>query len=360
MQDKIKNKIITIGFVVILIAVFLINLIKEDEQISTSERRKLAQFPELSISKILTGEMTDKWEKYVEDQFIGRDLFRGIKSFWSAQIFAQKDNNKLFEKDNAIYKMEYPLNENNIQKSAQKINEVYEKYLHDMNVYYSIIPEKNYYLQNDDHLKLDYDKVQEIVNAELSGVRYIDIRSGLKLEDYYRTDLHWKQENLQDVVKIIQNNMGKEEKKIKYNLVDKGSFYGAYYGQLTANVTPDNLYVLTNETIEKCTTYNEETKKTTPVYVEPKSSDKYDIFVSGATPIIRIENPNVQADNELLLFRDSFGSSLAPLLVENYKKITLIDLRYVSSKILDQYIDFKGQDVLFLYSTVVLNQNILK
>ena len=65
-------------------------------------------------------------------------------------------------------------------------------------------------------------------------------------------------------------------------------------------------------------------------------------------------------NKELLLFRDSFGSSIAPLLVENYSKITLIDLRYISSMILDKYIDFKEQDVLFLYSTVVLNQNILK
>ena len=31
-----------------------------------------------------------------------------------------------------------------------------------MNVYYSIIPDKNYYLENDEHLKIDYNKVQGI------------------------------------------------------------------------------------------------------------------------------------------------------------------------------------------------------
>ena len=39
---------------------------------------------------------------------------------------------------------------------------------------------------------------------------------------------------------------------------------------------------------------------------------------------------------------------------------TLIDLRYISSKMLGEFIEFENQDVLFLYSTVVLNQNILK
>lgn len=61
-----------------------------------------------------------------------------------------------------------------------------------------------------------------------------------------------------------------------------------------------------------------------------------------------------------MLFRDSFGSSIAPLLLENYSQITLIDLRYISKDVLEDYIEFDKQDVLFLYSTLVLNQNILK
>lgn len=77
-------------------------------------------------------------------------------------------------------------------------------------------------------------------------------------------------------------------------------------------------------------------------------------------PLIEIQNQNAETKKELLIFRDSFGSSLAPLLIENYKKITLIDLRYISSDILDNYIIFNDQDVLFIYSTLILNQNVLK
>ena len=361
MQDKTKNIIITIGFAVIIIATFVINLISKDQEISISERRKLAQFPEITIKKILNGDVMDKWEDYAEDQFVERDFFRKIKAFWSTNIFGQKDNNNLFEKDGAIYKMEYPLKEKNVQKSAQKIKEVYNTYLKDMNVYYSIIPDKNYYLLNDDHLKIDFDKVEQIVGDELQDFKYIDITQGLELEDYYKTDLHWKQENLDKVVNIIQTNMGLDNsEEIEYKLINKGKFYGTYYGQFGKELSPDELHVLTNDIIENCTTYNVEKKKTAPIYTETKSADRYDIFVSGATPLIEIKNPNAKTDKELLLFRDSFGSSLAPLLVENYSKITLVDIRYISSKILNNFIDFNGQDVLFLYSTVVLNQNILK
>ena len=72
---------------------------------------------------------------------------------------------------------------------------------------------------------------------------------------------------------------------------------------------------------------------------------------------ITIENPNATTGKELIIFRDSFGSSLAPLLVEGYEKITLVDIRYLRSDMLSKFITFENQDVLFLYSTLVLNNS---
>lgn len=57
------------------------------------------------------------------------------------------------------------------------------------------------------------------------------------------------------------------------------------------------------------------------------------------------------------MFRDSFGSSLAPLFIEGYKKITLVDIRYMHPNMLEQFIEFNNQDVLFIYSTSVLNNS---
>lgn len=360
MQEKTKNIIVTVGFLTILLVVFFTNIIIKDKEISKSERRKLSQFPEINISKIFSGDFTKDFDKYSVDQFIARDSFRSIKAFNSMYVFRQKDNNKLFEKDGAIYKIEYPLNTNNVQKSANKINEIYTKYLQNMNVYYSIIPDKNYYLENDDHLKIDYNELSSIMSNSLKDLKYIDISNSLKLEDYYKTDLHWRQEKLNSVVNTIKTNMNLSTNEPKYEIKGAGEFYGTYYGQLGINVQPDDMYILTNETIEKCITYNYETKEYGKIYSQNKTIDKYDIYLSGATPLITIENPNVNTKKELLLFRDSFGSSIAPLFVQDYSKITLIDIRYISSKLLDQYINFENQDVLFLYSSLILNQNVFK
>ena len=69
------------------------------------------------------------------------------------------------------------------------------------------------------------------------------------------------------------------------------------------------------------------------------------------------ENPDCESDKELVIFRDSFGSSIAPLLSEGYAKITLVDIRYLRADLLDRFIEFKNQYVLFLYSTSVLNHS---
>ena len=38
-------------------------------------------------------------------------------------------------------------------------------------------------------------------------------------------------------------------------------------------------------------------------------------------------------------------------------KVTLVDSRYISSELLDQFLEFRGQDVLLLYGTQILNNS---
>ena len=80
--------------------------------------------------------------------------------------------------------------------------------------------------------------------------------------------------------------------------------------------------------------------------------------IAGAISGVTIENDKSRTEKELIVFRDSYASSLIPLLVSEYSKITMIDTRYISPKILSDYIDFEGKDILFMYSTMVINNSI--
>ena len=46
-----------------------------------------------------------------------------------------------------------------------------------------------------------------------------------------------------------------------------------------------------------------------------------------------------------------------PLLLHDYAKVTVVDIRYIRIDILERFVEFKDQDVLMLYSTLVLNNS---
>ena len=122
---------------------------------------------------------------------------------------------------------------------------------------------------------------------------------------------------------------------------------------------PDTLRYLTGEAIDECVVYDWQNKKEISVYnlKRAEGRDPYEIFLSGSLSLISIENSRAQTDKKLVIFRDSFGSSIAPLLIGGYSQITLVDIRYIRPDYLGQFIEFEGCDVLFLYSTLVLNHS---
>ena len=81
------------------------------------------------------------------------------------------------------------------------------------------------------------------------------------------------------------------------------------------------------------------------------------MFFSGSDALLVAENPHALEDRELVVFRDSFASSITPLLINSYKKITLVDFRYISKDSVGYFVNFSNQDVLFLYSTLILNNS---
>ena len=356
MNDKIKDIVVTIIFLFTVISLFLINVIKEDTDISVAERRKLATMPELTTKSLFDGTYFKKFDSYVTDQFVERDAFRKIKI--DIELSTKGEYNNLYLYDDYIIEEIFPLNSNSINNLTSKINYIKDTYLNDnSNIYYTIITDKNYFV-NKGNLKLDYNKLQDMMKSNLTNLNYINIFDKLTLDNYYKTDTHWKEEDLFDVANTIANQMNFDI--TNNNVVNTvTTFKGSYAGRLSVTKDIDTIKTISNPSTLNSSVYNYETKKYTDIYDYTKinSLDKYDIYLSGAVPIIDIINNNTSSDKELIVFRDSYGSSLIPLLIEGYKKITVIDIRYISSKILNKYIDFNDQDVLFMYSILTINNS---
>lgn len=336
------------------------------QEISVSERRVLAQFPETNFKTVFSGQFMDDFEAYTKDQYPDRFGFRSLKAISRVYLLAQMDNNDIYVKDGYAAKLEYPLNEKSIQTACDKFRFICDKYLkpQDLRVFVSVIPDKNYYLgARQGYPSLDYDRLFNLIETGVDYAEYIDITEALTIADFYRTDIHWKQENLGKAAGKIAEALGIDGLLTTdfRQIESKSAFYGVYAGQSALPLQPDRIICLTNDIIESCTVYNAETDLITPVYDTEKSDgrDPYDIYLSGAAPLLVVENPQARTDRELVVFRDSFGSSLVPLLLEGYAKVTLIDIRYMSSDMIGKFVDFDDQDVLFLYNTLILNSAVM-
>ena len=359
---RIRSVLATVVFSTIIGGLFLFSLISVPPAILRSERRYPARFPLLTMETVLSAEFMSRFNNYAADNFPLRDGFRTLNSALVFHVYRQTDNSGLYmDKENKGIGEFKQINVDSVEQLSRKILALAQGF-REMNVYYSFIPDKSIY---SNMMLPGFDPLlAKQLLSEYPGMdeyNYIDITAALDTESYYRTDLHWNQIMLKGVVEKLASHMRINVDLSRYSLEYAGEFQGVYAGQLALPTWTDSLAFLSNQSLAAMY-LNERTMEleSGDVYNWEKFSglDAYDFFLSGAQPLVVLINKESHSDNELYIFRDSFSSSLAPLLASAYAKVTLIDLRYIDMRTLNRCIEFKpGSDVLFLYSSLVLNNS---
>lgn len=362
-MNRIKNILSVAVFACIVFSLSAFCQLKSDAEYSDAERRELAKAPELSLATVANGEYMKNFELYATDQFPMRDEFRSLKSAFSMFVLGRVDSNGLFIKDGHISKLDAKVSEDMQNIAAEKFRFIYDSFISGKNAktYFSIVPDKNFILAAENgYPSIDYDKFIADMRAKTDYMQYIDIKSLLELDDYYKTDTHWRQEKIRDIAEKIGADMGTDVRaEYKVNILDI-PFKGVYYGQLALPFGTDTIAYLTNDSLDNAKVMYLNQKgmlEEGEIYNMTKASgkDPYEMFLGGVTPFVTIENPDAKTDKELVMIRDSYGSSLAPLMSAGYKKVTVVDIRYIQSKFLGSFVNFDNSDVLFIYSTALLN-----
>ena len=382
-----KNKVYIIGIVAFLLVWFGLTgaaWFGEPEAVSMTERRELAQAPKLNWETITAKDELDSsgnvkvahsfkslFDDYVLDQFPLRDRFRQVKAIFSNYVMQQMDDNSYYIANGYAAELVYPMDETRLNLNLKILNEVIEKNLGKNKIYTAVVPDKGYFLaEKNGYLSLDYNKLFEnIQNGLPEKVEHIDLTDVLSIADYYRTDTHWRQENIVPVAQKLAEAMGTTvlaESDYTKEAVEN-PFYGVYYGFAALPMEPETMYLMQSQALADCTvsfgSYTDGKVVWNPAQFydmsKASSNDLYDIFFSGNQAMIQITNPKSSGAKELVVFGDSFARSLVPLLAQGYRKITVIDLRLTRYNTLEQVMQFTPrQDVLFLYSTLSFNKSI--
>ena len=268
-----------------------------------------------------------------------------------------------------VYRNEKELDEKSIDRAIGKFQTFAEDYCGEsQRVFLALIPSKNGYLNAENgHLnEAEFAILQSVYDKW--GRNFIDLSVCLTLEDYYRTDPHWRQECLGNVlmelgaalefeVDIIDDDGVLTENWTEEVLTTE---YIGVYGDEVDGVPAEEMTVLHHPAMEGYIVRNGETGEEMPLYDTEKLTgrDPYELFVGGPLSLVTIENPNAGNDRHFVVVRDSFGSALLPLLAQSYGKVTAVDIRYMMPAMVGNFVDFTGADVLFLYSSTVLNNSI--
>lgn len=348
---KCKASIATAAvFLAVLFGFSLLHLALPDREVSRSERRRLAQLPPLSSG------FSDKLEEYMLDQFPLREQLRTVNSLVRLYGLGQADIHGIYLQGGGAFRMDGPLQEKQVRHAAAVFSAVQETYFPSLPSHYVIVPDKNAKAETS-RPRLDTETMRGIVREALPGMTEINIWDLLSADDYYKTDPHWRQERLLPVAAAICEALGADAPGT-FTEKALSPFYGAYYGQAALPMAPDTLTYLESADTKAAEVTGPELDGAQPVY-RPElldGTDGYDVFLSGAQAVLTVTSPNVHNGRHLVLFRDSFGSSLAPLLLGSFERITLVDLRYISAARLADYADLSdATDVLYLCSTAVWN-----
>lgn len=249
------------------------------------------------------------------------------------------------------------IKENALSNFVKKMNTISDKYLGGEGAVCAIIPDKSYFVADVYDEAYDHEAIVSAVESGLDGWDVIDLAAYLSLECYFRTDRHFEQTAIYPMVNAIGEHMDFYVEEWSFMPESIGQYVGCYGGE---DIQSEEFFVATSEyTAEAVVTkYGEES---TGVYIPEKFSntEQLDVILGGASPIVTIEVPNAKRDKELVLFCDSFGAIVAPLLLEQYSKVTLVDLRFVNSMMLGSLVDFESVDVLFMYYDQIINNSFL-
>ena len=247
--------------------------------------------------------------------------------------------------------------------AARKLQQLHDSYLtgNDGHIYLSVVPDKGSFTEpTEGYTPASAQETADALLAQLDFVQYVDIAPGLTLEDYYRTDPHWRQECLVATAQTLAQAMDVPlAGDFQENAIDV-PFYGAYAEKAGEPLVADTLRYLTGEVLDACTVYDYETDAQETLYdlSAVETDTPYDLYLQGSRSLLRIDSPLSATDRTLVVFRDSFGSSLIPLLAESYRTIYAVDIRYLSSQMVGRFLSFDGsEDVLFLYSTMVMQNS---
>lgn len=364
-MKKILKYPLLIVFALFIGFTTIFDIAKPDKAFSEFENTKLAQRPEFTWKRLISNKYGKDYEKYINEQFVCRDLWINAKSIAEYGLGKKENNGVIYGKDGYMFDKLNTPDLKKIERNSKFIKEFTEKYPNE-NITLGIIP--NSYEVLADKVpnglnNIDQDKYTQKLFDSIKGenVNKIYFKDALKAhsDDYifYKTDHHWTTLGAYYGYAEYVKSLGMEPvsiEEIDRFKMEVEDFYGTYFNR-------SKLFFADSDTI---TAYNIPTEsveinknKKDGLYDMNKfdTRDKYGAFIYGnnGETIIKSSVNKYREEgktSKVLVIKDSYANSFVPFLLYNFDEIHVVDLRHFNPR-LSMYIkenDF--DDILVMYN----------
>ena len=362
-QRKVQEKLVGIIFILTLFLFLVINVIVPDREKSVQENRMLATKPKFRLSSLISGDYDEKFEAYMDDQFVGRDMWRKLKVMVDRIGGSRLENGVYIGTNGQLLEQIEVADENHLAANIKAIKSFSESQSK-IPVRMMLVPDAANVLNHSlPSLAKPEDQTQmfSMVRKDLGdSVEWIDVSTELnkhKTEKiYYKTDHHWTTLGAFYAFQAAAPSLGIEGdlsgKYVSYAVSD--SFNGMLASKSGVNLGEKeqiDIYVPTEEDTDLIVDYVDEGKRSTSLYDSSKlkEKDQYTVFLGGNSSLLDIRTVSTST-KRLLLVKDSFANSFIPFLTPYYREIVVVDPRYYSGTINDLMDSYRISEVLFLYS----------
>lgn len=362
-QRKVQEKLVGIIFILTLFLFLIINVIVPDREKSVQENRMLATKPKFRLSSLISGDYDEKFEAYMDDQFVGRDMWRKLKVTVDRIGGSRLENGVYIGTNGQLLEQIEVADENHLAANIKAIKSFSESQSK-IPVRMMLVPDAANVLNHSlPALAKPEDQTQmfSMVRKDLGdSVEWIDVSTELnkhKTEKiYYKTDHHWTTLGAFYAFQAAAPSLGIEGdlsgNYVSYAVSD--SFNGMLASKSGVNLGEKeqiDIYVPTEEDTDLIVDYVDEGKRSTSLYDSSKlkEKDQYTVFLGGNSSLLDIRTFSTST-KRLLLVKDSFANSFIPFLTPYYREIVVVDPRYYSGTINDLMDSYRISEVLFLYS----------
>ena len=362
-QRKVQEQLVGIIFILILFLFLIINIIVPDKEKSVQENRMLATKPKFRLSSLISGDYDEKFEAYMDDQFVGRDMWRKLKVTVDRICGSRLENGVYIGRNGQLLEQIEVADENHLAANIKAIKSFSESQKK-IPVRMMLVPDAANVLNHSlPAFAKPEDQTQmfSMVRKDLGdSVEWIDVSTELnkhKTEKiYYKTDHHWTTLGAFYAFQAAAPSLGIEGdlsgKYVSYAVSD--SFNGMLASKSGVNLGEKeqiDIYVPTEEDTDLIIDYVDEGKRSTSLYDSSKlkEKDQYTVFLGGNSSLLDIRTVSTST-KRLLLVKDSFANSFIPFLTPYYREIVVVDPRYYSGTINDLMDSYRISEVLFLYS----------